>query len=188
MNELFIWIDSLKLDWGLIIGLLIGAATLKYTYRMYKDQRAEPWKLTKLEGDNWLLERISPIPATIVIKSILPESKGLRAVKQSYSSLFKVTVFKKGTKIILATHPLSQSPLGTIFSLCYEEHKIPFFIPKKSREGYSEEESAAFLQKKYEASIPNNHPVITLNVCEKIMKPLYKWQTRRFKIWESPLY
>lgn len=100
----------------------------------------EPWNLTKLEGDLWLLQRNTPVIATIhgiIVEDEEPlegigdienladlphvlEEKLDKGFSFMNSANGPSKYFRKGTNILLRIDPENQ---GHSFTLYYEEHK-----------------------------------------------------------------
>lgn len=98
----------------------------------------EPWSLTKLEGDLWLLKRNTPVIATI--HGIIVEKKVDLESLETLDSLASSEIakngdegfsfmnsangpskyFRNGTSVLLRIDPENQ---GDSFTLYYEEHK-----------------------------------------------------------------
>lgn len=127
---------------GTTIAILIAAVTLFFTMRAvhigkktyHQIDREEPWKLTKIDSTNWLLERVHPITATLVGERVFPH------YTETVYELVEIPVkycqigtspymhFGRGTKIVLT---MSEMPVGSLFKLYYREHKVRFPFYRK---------------------------------------------------------
>ena len=89
-------------------------------------QKAEPWSITNLEGELWLLKRNSPVLATIHgivveeaehIETPRIEGKGFNFMNPANTP---AKFFKHGTSILIRIDPRM---VEASFILYYEEHK-----------------------------------------------------------------
>lgn len=130
-------------------GNLIGAATWMLTAvtlfvagysahignKAYNQiEREEPWKLTKVAEEHWVLERNHPMLATLRGEIVYPRhhEKAWEVVQipveycQIGTSPFMH--FRRGTKIIVS---MPELPVGSLFRLYYRDHVRRFPWSKK---------------------------------------------------------
>ncbi|SDS41288.1 hypothetical protein SAMN04489743_4107 [Pseudarthrobacter equi] len=88
--------------------------------------REEPWSLTKLEGNYWLLERNHYDPAVVVMAEATPHCGGSTVEFQNPAGA-PVAIFRRGSRIVLN---IPATNVGTFLSLWYREFSETEEVPQ----------------------------------------------------------
>lgn len=171
------------------LGACASVATLGISWIAYlfarksyhQIDREEPWKLTPLFDNYWLIERIHPNIATIYGQFIYPNIKevygsGDFVAKYSNAQGKPFKYFKRGTKMVVE---IPSMPVGSSFHLAFHEHKS---IKKALKDKYVGELSMNPIS---EVEYISNSPFYK--------KIFYRYKylgpcERTLKLWEAPLY
>ena len=115
--ELENWAASNFITILTVLTLLAAVISAYYAWKMHRHEMkmVEPWSLTKIKDDYWLLERKHPKLATIYGEEITPDRKSHQITITSTEDGF----YKKGSKAVIRITP---TEIGSIFNLYYVEH------------------------------------------------------------------
>lgn len=174
-----------------IFALVIAGFSARFTYKNYKINEGDEWKLSKVGNKTWKLERNHRKKVVLIGLAILPSFMGYKISIVGARPNF----YSKGSHILFKVH---SSSLGSIEDVNVVVFSKPFLLKKLNRNSFSQEVTQEIL--KYDESKDGliqaidtlrsrNNPPLSLLSKVKIVgkKKIFKLKTRKISHWYSSL-